>query len=244
MMIRITSHLRGGCIALAVLCAVPAVAQDAATEAEPLTRALTALSVANDFEVRGLDKVGNETVTPPKAATPVQALKRILDGYAYTLELTHAEGAGKTAGKLVRVSILGHVGDTPAVGPAQPAAPATTVAAQPDAGPDAANASDSDNTGSAVHPVAHMLRSLARSIMPATGRSGAMMAQSGQPAMVAAVGGASATAAGSVSAATAATNGGSATNVVDMAAFTRAASANLSALVQSLKAACPAGGRC
>ena len=70
MMIRITSHLRGGCIALAVLCAVPAVAQDAATEAEPLTRALTALSVANDFEVRGLDKVGNETVTPPKAAPP------------------------------------------------------------------------------------------------------------------------------------------------------------------------------
>jgi len=234
MTIRFTSHLLGGFAALAALCAVPAVAQDAAGAGEPLAQALTALSTANGFEVRGLDKVGGETVKPPKSGTPVQALKRILDGYAYTLELAPADPAGKGAGKLLRVSILGHVGDAPAdSGPA--AAPVVTAGASADAGIDSA-AADANAPGGAVHPVGHMLQTIARSSMPLPAASGGLTA-SGQATFPAAASGAPTSAASGA-------NGDTASNATDMATLTRNASANLSALVQSLKAACPTGSKC
>jgi hypothetical protein len=182
--------------------------------------------------VRGLDKVGAETVNPPKSGTPVQALKRILDGYAYTLELAPADPAGKGAGKLLRVSILGHVGDAPAELAAQAGAPAATLAdgsAAPAPGDDNAPAGP-------VHPVGQMLRTIAKSSMPLPVGSGAMTG-SGQAAASGVAPAAPASTAGGVT-------GDANSTATDMAALTRSASANLSALVQSLKAACPAGGKC
>jgi hypothetical protein len=233
MSIRINSHLLGGFVALAALCAVPAVALDKSAAGEPLTQALTALSTANGFEVRGIDKVGAETVQTPKTGTPVQALKRMLDGYAYTLELAPADPAGKGAGKLLRVSILGHVGDAPS----DLAAPAGPPAAATLAEGGAAPATMDDNApAGAVHPVGQMLRTIAKSSMPLPVGSGAMMA-SGQPAVPGVAPATPASNAGGAS-------GDAASNQTDMAALTRTASGNLAALVQSLKAACPAGGKC
>jgi hypothetical protein len=235
MSIRITSHLLGGFVALAALCAVPAVAQDKSVAGEPLTQALTALSTANGFEVRGLDKVGAETVNPPKSGTPVQALKRILDGYAYTLELAPADPAGKGAGKLLRVSILGHVGDAPAELVAQAGAPAATAATLADGS--AAPAPGDDNAPAGpVHPVGQMLRTIAKSSMRLPVGSGAMTGP-GQASAPGVAPAAPASTAGGVT-------GDANSTATDMAALTRSASANLSALVQSLKAACPAGGKC
>ncbi|MDB5395012.1 MAG: hypothetical protein JWM91_2518 [Rhodospirillales bacterium] len=242
MTIRITPHLLGGFVALAALCALPAAAQDGpgavtSTTAggEPLSQALAALSTSNGFEVRGLDKVGDETVQAPKFGTPVQALRRMLDGYAYTLELAPAEAAGNTPGKLLRVSIIGHSGDGAGDTTQAPTLAPADVVADYGAGPATA---DADAPGGAVHPVAHMLQTIARTSMPLSVNSG-VSAASGQP--LAGAAGPTSVAPGS---APGGAGGDAASNATDMAALTRLASGNLSALVQSLKAACPAGGKC
>jgi hypothetical protein len=222
------------------------------------------LATADGFESRGIDRIGDETVhAPAKSATPVQALRRMLNGYAYTLELSPANaavantaGADTKAGKLIRVSILGHVGDNIA----DASAPAAAAPGQPaDSG---ALPAAGDMQAGPVHPVNHMLQSLARSTIPPSlgGPTGAETASAsaqfgvvsggvaGAPAATASTPDASSGATSSGAGATASSGGtssgdGTATTT-DMAALTRTASANLSALVQSLKAACPAGGKC
>lgn len=240
MSLRIATHSFGALACLAALCAYPAAAQDSAAAkaaggGEPLSQALTTLSQADGFEVRGLDRVGDETVQAPKSSSPVQALRRMLDGYAYTLELAPADAAGKSSGKLIRVSILGHSGDG-AGNPAQASAPGSTVAIGDLNAGSATPAADS--SAESAHPVTHMLQAIARSSIPQTANTA--LVQSGQLSGAPAADG-SATS-GTAAPGTAA--GTSASGAPDMAALTRTASGNLSALVQSLKVACPAGAKC
>jgi hypothetical protein len=242
MSIRITSHVGGTLAVFAALCAFPAVGQDGPTAAgQPLSQALTALATADGFEVRGLDRVGDETVQPPKSTSPVKALRRMLDGYAYTLELAPADATGKSSGKLIRVSVLGHSGD----GAGNPA-PAESSPTLSGAAPSLADASvqsapaNGDSQAAPAHPVAHMLQTLARNSMPLPVNAGPGNAP-GQPGAVSPLtSGAGASATG----ASAPTAGDATPNATDMAAMTRTASGNLSALVQSLKASCPAGAKC
>ncbi len=236
---RTGSHIAMGFVALAALCAPPVAAQGdagtdkSATGGQPLIQALTTLSTSNGFEVRGLDKLGDETVRTPKSGTPVQTLRRMLDGYAYTLELAPSDPAGKNAGKILRVSILGHAGDAAGDQGQSTASAAATTAATPTV--------DTDGSGAPVHPVTHMLQTIARSTIPQS-LAAANATAAGQPGLVAA--GSAGAAAPTAAASNGASGGDTASSTTDMAALTRMASANLSSLVQSLKAACPAGGKC
>ena len=182
---------------------------------------------------------------PPR---PSKLCAACLNGYAYTVELAPAgtSGSDAKAGKLVRVSILGHVGDNIAAA----SAPAAAAPAQPvDSG---SQPSAGDMQAGPVHPVNHMLQSLARSTIPPS-LAAASAAASGQPGVIsggiagvpaAAPAASDDPATSSSGTTTPAADADGTAPAADMAALTRTASANLSALVQSLKAACPAGGKC
>jgi hypothetical protein len=223
--------------ATASIWAFPVAAQDsvgkpAVVSGERLSQALVKLSTADGFEIRGLERVGDETVQPPKSGSTAQILRRLLRGYSYTVELVAADPAGKAPAKLTRVNILGHASDV-AGDLAQTSESAPGQASADAGGPSTASTADGTAPN---HPVNHMLQTLAQASIPvvppaadSTGKSAAVSASST---------GASASAPAS--------SGGldPVNNPADMATLTHTASVNLSALVQSLKTACPAGAKC
>jgi hypothetical protein len=235
MSMRINSRLIGVLAGFVALSAFPAVAQNGTlTDTQPLSQALTSLATADGFEIRGLDRVGDETVQAPKSDSPVKALRRMLDGYAYTLELAPADAVGHGSGKLIRVSILGHSGDS--TGDSAPSPSSSPVAPTPGAGADIQPmAADTGSSAGPMHPVSHMLQTIARTTLPQSANSG-MPGAAGQMGVASSGTGTAGTGAPAT--------GAAGSNPANMAELTRQASANLSALVQSLKASCPAGAKC
>ncbi len=247
---RIATYVLAGLVGIVAMGALPVTAQEGpakpvAAAGEKLSQALVRLSTADGFEIRGLERVGDETVQPPKSGSTVQTLRKILTGYAYTVELA-PDSSGKTQPKLVRVSILGHSSDVAGDAAQSPAAAAGSGPA--DAGSAVATAGTTGDVATPSHPVTHMLQTLAQASMPvvppaATDSSGQPIASAGVAGTVGS-GSVAAASGGASSSAPAAPTMDPVNNPADMAALTHTASANLSALVQSLKAACPAGSKC
>ena len=75
-----------------------------------MAQALTRLSVSEGFELHGLDYVGTEAAPATQPGSIIRSLHRLLDGYAYTLELAPADILGAGPGRPTRLTILGHSG--------------------------------------------------------------------------------------------------------------------------------------
>jgi len=223
--------LVGAAIALAspVICFGATAPAPAAAASEPLAQAIAERASADGFELLGADQIGNETVTLPSGQRSVPAIRKLLTGYNYILELGPGNAADETQRKPVRLRILGHSvessGDVAAAAALSGAAPAGSapngesgIASNSAVAPTVAQPGSADPT---AHPVIHMLQSIAATTLP---QQQAAQSAAAQPAPVAA--------------------GDPVHNASDMAALTRTASTNLSALVSGLKAACPAGSKC
>ncbi len=184
--------------------------------AEPLAQALTERAAAEGFTIHGFDRIGTETVNVSSQDSPV-SLRQLLAGYNYILELEPTTLAGGTSRKPARISILGRMSDASGDSPtATDNAPLT--AAQLGA------YGNQNAPAGGEHPVTNMLETIARSSVPIPSSGTADLR--GPPQAMASV------------------QSDPVHNPADMAALTRSASANVNALVQSLKAACPAGSRC
>jgi hypothetical protein len=80
---------------------------DGGVTGQSLAQALVRLSVTEGFELRGLDRIGHEAAPQIESGLSPRSLRRLLDGYAYTLELAPADVPGTNPGKPTRLTILG-----------------------------------------------------------------------------------------------------------------------------------------
>ncbi len=213
--------MRVGAAAAVFLCGLRPDAAMAANE-KSLAQLLSERAATDGFTVQGLDLLGNEPTPADETAGTKSSLRQLLKGYNFVVELGPSS-IGGPQGKPVRLTILGRIVDKPGESPASGGfasvtggAPSETAAGQ--------------GTGTPSHPIVQALETIARSTLPMiAGDQGPTAAgnipQSG-PSQLAGAG------------------SDPANNAADMAALTAKASANVSALVAGLKAACPAGSRC
>ena len=203
----------------------------AVSSQEPLTQALNDRASQDGFEVLGIDQIGGETVSVSSTDHSVRGLRKLLAGYSYILELAPDPLPNATERKPMRVRILGRAGDGSGDGGST-----TQFATANGSGlvGSTVSAADQPSSDAETHPIAHMLQTVARTTIQQPGN------ESGQAVSSHFGVSQSAGASGTGAAATVDT----APAQADMAALTRAASANVSALVSGLKAACPAGSKC
>ncbi len=210
-----------------IFCGLPANHGSAAVQ-EPLARALSERAAADGFALSGIDQVGNETVGVSATDHSVTALRKLLSGYNYILELDPRSDTGER--RPIRLRILGRAGDNP--GEAASAAQVANASSVVETGAVMSNAGQTSGEPT-THPVARMLQAVAATTIP---QSNAANNQA-----LGVMGGASQ---GTASQSATASVSDPAHNAADMATLTQAASANVSALVAGLKAACPAGSKC
>ncbi len=185
--------------------------------AEPLAQALTERAAAEGFAIKGFDRIGTETVNIPSSQDSALSLRQLLAGYNYIVELEPVTATNGASRKPARISILGRMSDAPGDSATTPDNAPLTAAQL--------GAYGNQNAPAAgEHPVTNMLETIARSSLPIPS-SGTADLRAPPQAM-------------------ASVQSDPVHNPADMAALTRSASANVTALVQGLKAACPAGSRC